>query len=278
MVDDPYAEDLNPFPELWVATSGDKMPIRRMLDDFIRQGWNDDRITTLMKEKYIEYILQVGIRKADVDWLRARQDIDYKGVPSQNRPAFRERLVKALGRSYTPWDMTGARYGSNSLDLTNLNISELPVEIFKKIFADELKSLDLQHNQLVQLPPQLGQLTNLESLKAGHNVLEVVCPEIGKLWKLKTLALSHNRLRSLPPEMSKLRVEALFLDYNRLEFLPPSIVRLTNLTDLRINNNDELKCPPKNIQTLGRKAVFSYLRNLDSANTAGVLNLQDLGL
>jgi Leucine-rich repeat (LRR) protein len=42
----------------------------------------------------------------------------------------------------------------------------------------------LSHNQLSELPPEIGQLSNLRTLRVGHNQLTVLTPEIRKLSKL----------------------------------------------------------------------------------------------
>ena len=57
------------IPDTWTSSSGSQVPIRRMIDDFIRQGWNDDRIVNYVSAEYTDFIVQVGFRSADVNWL-----------------------------------------------------------------------------------------------------------------------------------------------------------------------------------------------------------------
>ncbi|MYH50342.1 MAG: hypothetical protein F4151_12660 [Gammaproteobacteria bacterium] len=64
------------------------------------------------------------------------------------------------------------------------------------------------------IPPELGELANLETLSLDSNELSgSIPPELGKLANLKTLSLSRNRLTgTLPPELGNLiRLESLNL-------------------------------------------------------------------
>ena len=265
------------IPEVWVSSTGSKVQVRRMLDDFIRQGWNDDRIMNFMASEYTEYIVQIGFHAADLNWMRMRQDIELHGVPFQSRMAYRAGLVKGVGRVIVPWDSSAPRYGSNNMELTNLAMTVLPTEMFQKQFVDYIRVLDLQHNELVRLPHEVGILTNLNTLRLGHNALVFICPEIGNLRMLKFLGLHHNQLQTIPSEISRLKLENLYLENNRLELLPTSLAVLTNLTDFRVQNNP-LKFPPQHIIDAGRKQIFSYLLNVKSSEASGSLDLQGMEL
>lgn len=65
-----------------------------------------------------------------------------------------------------------------------------------------------------RIPPELGDLTDLETLSLDSNELSgSIPPELGKLTNLRTLSLSRNRLTgTLPPELGNLtRLESLNL-------------------------------------------------------------------
>ena len=71
----------------------------------------------------------------------------------------------------------------------------------------ELRTLSLTGNELNgHIPPELSNLTNLETLDLGLNVLTGgIPPELGNLTNLETLDLSYNRLTgSIPPELGNL--------------------------------------------------------------------------
>jgi Leucine-rich repeat (LRR) protein len=81
--------------------------------------------------------------------------------------------------------------------------------------------LDLSHNLLTGLPPQMGQLSSLETLYLSHNQLTSLPPEIGLLSSLRELQLVHNQLTSLPIEMANLSsLIWLFLNDNCIVYLP----------------------------------------------------------
>ena len=98
-----------------------------------------------------------------------------------------------------------------------------------------VKKLDLSHNRLSSLPPEIGQLTNLTRLHWSFNNLSSLPSEIGHLANLTSLNLSGNSLSSLPPEIGQLtKLTSLNLSGNRLSSLPPEIGQLTNLTSLNL--------------------------------------------
>lgn len=71
--------------------------------------------------------------------------------------------------------------------------------------ASEATTLDLSDLGLTVLPPEIGQLTNLQALYIGNNELTSLPPEIGKLTQLTVLHAMDNALTSLPSEIGNLR-------------------------------------------------------------------------
>ncbi len=83
------------------------------------------------------------------------------------------------------------------LQLSHNGLSELPPEL--ALLSSTLESLDLSHNQLEQLPPVLKHLTGLTSLSLNSNSLtsKGLCPDIlGSLVNLDKLSLVNNRLHT----------------------------------------------------------------------------------
>jgi Leucine-rich repeat (LRR) protein len=97
------------------------------------------------------------------------------------------------------------------------------------------KSLDLSSKQLSALPPEIGQMSELQDLDLSANQLSELPPEIGLLKQLRGLNLSNNQLRTLPSTMAELK-ELRWIDLkgNPLTDLSPEIVRIVNDTNAAI--------------------------------------------
>ena len=92
-----------------------------------------------------------------------------------------------------------------------------------------------------EIPPEIGNLTNLTELSLRWNQLTGSIPqEIGNLTNLIDLYLSNNELTgSIPPEVGNLiNLTELHIYDNQLTGeIPSEIWNLTNLTKLWLNNN-----------------------------------------
>jgi internalin A len=136
-----------------------------------------------------------------------------------------------------------AATGATELDLQRLRLTELPPEIGQ---LTNLESLNLYANRLTSVPPEIGQLTNLQELNLTWNQLTDLPPQIGQLTSLQRLSLAANLLTSVPPEIGQLtNLQSLNLDINRLTRLPSEIAKLTNLQYLYLNENQLRYLPPE---------------------------------
>jgi hypothetical protein len=108
------------------------------------------------------------------------------------------------------------------------------------------------------IPPEIGELSNLESVFIGGNELTGEIPsQFGNLKKLETLALHKNQFRGkIPKQLSACtELKRLFLDENDLDgALPIEFGLLTSLTDFRVNDNGLTGSLP---------LQFGELRNLE---------------
>ena len=114
-----------------------------------------------------------------------------------------------------------------------------------------MKFLGLSDNGLQgQIPPELGNLENLEFLNLfGNDLQGEIPPELGNLHNLTILSLGGNRLEGeIPPELGNLEnLEVLDLSNNRLEGVVPDFLGdLSNLTALYLAGNTNLNgCLPE---------------------------------
>jgi internalin A len=129
------------------------------------------------------------------------------------------------------------------LDLSGQYLSELPPEIGE---LSELQVLKLGYNQktrcnnyLTALPETVAQLTNLRALDLGGNNLGSLPVWIGQLTNLQSLDLSYNHLDTLPESWSELtNLQSLILTGNNLDYLPVWLIDLANLQTLDLSYNN----------------------------------------
>jgi len=103
-----------------------------------------------------------------------------------------------------------------------IELRNLPPEIGN---LTNLTELDIYSNQLSNLPTELGNLTNLTGLYLPDNQLRSLPAEIGNLTNLTDLYLAGNQLSSLPTEITNLKMlRDFFVFYNRLD-IPEGALR-----------------------------------------------------
>ena len=117
----------------------------------------------------------------------------------------------------------------------------------------KLIGLDLSGNQLSgKMPPELGNLANLELLVLNHNQLGgAIPPEMGNLSKLFQLLLDQNQLSGeIPPELGNLlKLIGLDLSGNRLSGkIPSELGNLAGLEALSLDGNQLSGCVPSVLQ------------------------------
>ncbi len=128
-------------------------------------------------------------------------------------------------------------------DVNGNQLTALPPEVGQ---LTQLQTLDLIGIELTSLPPEVGQLTNLQTLDLEVNQLTALPPEVGQLANLESLNLSHNQLTTLPPELGQLpRLQTLILRFNQLTALPPELGQLAQLQTLDLYGNQLTALPPE---------------------------------
>ncbi|KAL8034030.1 hypothetical protein ABFX02_12G000300 [Erythranthe guttata] len=108
-----------------------------------------------------------------------------------------------------------------------------------KTFPDDVldleravRTLDLTHNKLVEIPMEISKLINLQRLILADNVIDRLPMNLGKLQSLKAMTLDGNRVTTLPDELGQLvKLERLSISGNLLLSLPETIGSLRNVSN-----------------------------------------------
>ena len=157
--------------------------------------------------------------------------------------------------------------GQKSLYLWYQWIEELPPEIGQ---LTNLTSLKLNDNHLTTLPESIGRLTNLTSLDLSANQLTTLPDSIGQLTNLTSLDLGDNQLTTLPESIGQL-TKLTFLDLYRIRLttLPESIGQLTKLTELNLSANHLATLPESIGQLINLRVLklgFNQLTTLPKSS------------
>ena len=147
---------------------------------------------------------------------------------------------------------------------------------------DNAAQRSTSHGLRGELPPELGDLSNLEYLNLARNDLSgAIPPELGDLANLRTLFLSVNALSgAIPPELGGLaNLQWLALSVNDLSgAIPPELGNLANLRRLSLWTNALSGAIPPELGNLANLWELGLNRNaLSGAIPPELGDLSDLG-
>ncbi|XP_061181833.1 leucine-rich repeat protein soc-2 homolog [Saccostrea echinata] len=126
-------------------------------------------------------------------------------------------------------------------DITKLqldfnDIKELPLS-FGEVCVN-LQVLSLVGNQLKEFPQSVGSLSQLKELNVNENELRNLPDSVCKLCNLEVLKLTGNQLQMLPNDLGEIRsLKAFYCDENKLTKLPLTLGLFTNLEILELSDN-----------------------------------------
>ena len=125
--------------------------------------------------------------------------------------------------------------------------------------------LDLQHNDLKQIPRCLLELPSLTELNLSHNQLTDI-PDVPE-WPsaLSVLNLSHNGLSTLPSNAVASSLHNLNLSHNHIRNVPLCLCGFSTLHTLDLSDNPDILTLPVEMGRLGN-LTHLHLRNLKDLN------------
>uniref|UniRef100_A0A671V0N0 Leucine rich repeat containing 69 n=1 Tax=Sparus aurata TaxID=8175 RepID=A0A671V0N0_SPAAU len=145
------------------------------------------------------------------------------------------------------------------LHLGNNALKELPAVLGH---LESLKKLYLFSNQITVVAPEvMGGLHNLVVLNLNHNQIQRLPPEIRSLHGLQHLSLLDNQLEEVPAELGQLTsLTELNLTSNNLSGLPQQLYQCEELTKLYLARN-KLTSLPEGIWALRKLQVLDVAGN-----------------
>ncbi|HEY9659148.1 MAG TPA: COR domain-containing protein, partial [Allocoleopsis sp.] len=155
------------------------------------------------------------------------------------------------------------------------------LELIDQAAKEEWTVLDLSGQELVSLPMQMGQLTQLTALNLSNNQLAEFPVTIEQLTQLTTLDLSNNQLSELPIAVEQLtRLTTLDLSSNQLAEFPVAIEQLTQLTTLDLSSNQLTELPEaiSHLVNLSRLILYNNQLNTLPTTIDRLVNLNTLNL
>ncbi|MBC7543282.1 MAG: leucine-rich repeat domain-containing protein [Candidatus Sericytochromatia bacterium] len=200
----------------------------------------------------------------------------------------RNRLAKLPDCLTTATALTDVHVWSNHLTALTANLNRLK-HLEKLLVRDNrlthlplinglttLSVLDADHNQLADLPQDLGAAKSLELLYVGFNRLKLLPDSINRLTALTELDVAGNALMQLPVRLEGLQaLKYLVLSFNRLSSLSGSIGGLKRLERLYLNGN-ELTAVPDSLGGLRALEVLDLSDNHLTSLPASLGELQSL--
>ena len=154
-------------------------------------------------------------------------------------------IVETIVRCYTTLDLKAHFIAHlpnieplcTKLTVVNLSFNNFRVIPFQILTIKNLVNLNLRNNPIKELPPEIGQLRQLQTLVASFCLVSCIPVSLFRLKYLKFLDLSYNRLSFLPKEIGNLRsLREFSIEGNELGALPNGILKLS-LKHLRMMSN-----------------------------------------
>ncbi|XP_042216310.1 leucine-rich repeat protein 1-like isoform X1 [Homarus americanus] len=183
--------------------------------------------------------LKQGIQNKDIEKLRL------SNLNPVKQSQVEKPMTKLIIRSKQEYPITTAfPYSLEILKVNNVELNRVEKRIIK---LKKLKSLDLSHNTIKELPATISVMCCLTELHLSFNHIPNISPQVftGRLsHTLHLLDLSYNGMEYLPHTLGRLcNLVSLKIDGNKLRKLPASLGKLTRMKYLTASNNNLVELP-----------------------------------
>jgi Leucine-rich repeat (LRR) protein len=170
---------------------------------------------------------------------------------------------------------------SDTQDLSQITELNLSHNVFPAIPAavfnwNQLTKINLSNNAIKELPIAITNWNKLVDLNVSHNIISDIPANITSITTLTCFRASNNIIKLMPAGLG-LMPELLTLDLNsnKISFAPSDLCRSTSITFLGLESNP-MRSPPVSIVQQGLRAVFFFLKCVDTAGSSGILDLRGL--
>lgn len=131
------------------------------------------------------------------------------------------------------------------LDLKSNSIRTIE-EVISFQHLKRLTCLKLWYNKIVNIPPSICQVKNLESLYFSNNKLESLPAALFNLQKLRFLDVSYNSISLIPAEIGLLQnLQHLHVTGNKVDILPKQLFKCVKLRTVSLGQNCITSIPEK---------------------------------
>ena len=147
--------------------------------------------------------------------------------------------LKVLELASNRLEALPATFG-NLTNLSKLNIECNRLRRIPETLARlTIKTLNVNSNDLVNLPHCIGSMRNLVQISANDNKLKYLPADIGESKSLEAIHVCNNRLMELPDSIGNLgkTLKHLWLDFNNLSALPMTFHKMEVLEELKMEGN-----------------------------------------
>lgn len=144
--------------------------------------------------------------------------------------------------SYSDLDVFPEFLLERANDVKHLQVDHNQISILPRCIGQfrNLISLDISNNQMTYLSGEIGQLSLLKCLSAKNNLFDndALPKELDQLISLQSINLSGNQLTDFPMQLTEIQgMRCIHLGGNAISSVPREISKLTNLEILYLGGN-----------------------------------------